>query len=400
MTEAEQGRPRVVILYRYVPRYRAAFYRRLRSSLDGHGVRLELVYGQPIEEDAAKEDAAEIEWGTKITNRTLGRPRRQLVWQPALRVLAGADLVIVEQATKLLVHPILLLWSRLGGPAVAVWGHGINLQSDGSTWSQAGEWLKRWHTRSAHWMFAYTEESMRLAVTNGMDASRVTVVRNTNDDGELASALLALTDADLDRWRSEHGIGAGPLGLYLGGLYQEKRLDVLLETAARIRGRLPGFELVVGGRGPQVEQVARAAEQQTWVHYLGPVYGPDKAAAFATAGVVLMPGLVGLVAVDCLATGVPLVTLSDSRHSPEIEYLRDGPAHLLWEVDGPDELVDAAISVLEGQPRPPSSSGRAAPALDAMVEAFTAGVLDALSRERSSCWTGARRQAISRPASP
>jgi glycosyltransferase involved in cell wall biosynthesis len=37
-----------------------------------------------------------------------------------------------------------------------------------------------------------------------------------------------------------------------------------------------------------------------------------------------MPGLVGLAVLDAFAAGVPIVTLADSEHSPEIEYLVDG----------------------------------------------------------------------------
>jgi len=37
-----------------------------------------------------------------------------------------------------------------------------------------------------------------------------------------------------------------------------------------------------------------------------------------------MPGLVGLVLIDCFVAGVPLITTDNNIHSPEIAYLQNG----------------------------------------------------------------------------
>ena len=57
---------------------------------------------------------------------------------------------------------------------------------------------------------------------------------------------------------------------------------------------------------------------------MGPKRGRDKAKFFRVSNVVINPGAVGLHLLDAFAAGLPMVTMADSRHGPEISYLADG----------------------------------------------------------------------------
>jgi hypothetical protein len=48
----------------------------------------------------------------------------EAVWQPVLSATRKADLVIVDQASRLLVNYVLLARQRFGGPSIALWGMG------------------------------------------------------------------------------------------------------------------------------------------------------------------------------------------------------------------------------------------------------------------------------------
>ena len=62
------------------------------------------IYGEPRSADATKRDAVEIPWGVRVHNRVWRVGGREVYWQPCLDELRDADLVIVEQATKLLLN--------------------------------------------------------------------------------------------------------------------------------------------------------------------------------------------------------------------------------------------------------------------------------------------------------
>src|SRR5690606_5628088 len=102
-------------------------------------------------EEAAKSDAVDVPWGAKIRNRHIRFGQKSLTWQPCLSLLQGADLVIVEQASRHLLNYVLLVCQAFGVHKVAFWGHGRNLKESAA--SPLGEYLKSITSRHVHWWF-------------------------------------------------------------------------------------------------------------------------------------------------------------------------------------------------------------------------------------------------------
>jgi glycosyltransferase involved in cell wall biosynthesis len=375
--------PRVLIAYKSLPRYRLAFFERLRERLEGDGIDLDLAYGQGTPKDAARGESAQLAWGKPRRNRVLRIGRRELVWQQCLADSRRSQLVIVEQASRLLVNYVLLGRQTLSSGPVAFWGHGANLQLH--TASPASEWLKRRVSRLPHWWFAYTEGSRRRVESLGYPPERITVVQNAQDTEHLSAAVAAVTEAERQRFRAEHDLGAGPVGLFLGSLSREKRLDFLLEAAGRIRDREPEFRLLIAGAGEDGTLAEAAAADHPWVRYLGRVDGlRSKATLLSVADALLVPGLIGLVALDSFAAGVPLVTTAIDFHSPEIEYVQDGVNGVIApEPEDADAYCGLALETMARSPfRDRLLVGcREAAAtftLAAMVDRFAGGVHAAL----------------------
>jgi glycosyltransferase involved in cell wall biosynthesis len=381
------SQPRVYIVYRHVPAYREAFYNRLRQRLGEHGVELRLIYGQPIGEDAVKKDAVAIPWGEKVHNIVVGRGRKNICWQPAYRRTYDADLIIVEQASRLLLNYALLRRHRRGGPPVAFWGHGANLQADGSVLSWLAERSKRWYTKQACWFFAYTQGSAERVWRLGFSPSHTTVVQNAMDTGELQSISATMTPSDGRLALRRLGCEGDLTCLYIGALYAEKRLRFLIEAGDLVAAQLPSFELVVVGTGPQEAELRALARSRPWLHTLGPMFGEAKVAVAKGCRLLLMPGLVGLVVLDSFALGLPLITTDMHGHSPEIEYLQPGKNGVITKNDV-RSFAAGIVSLLgdEGMRSAFAAACLRASAtftLDAMVENFADGILSALEHKTS-----------------
>ena len=56
----------------------------------------------------------------------------------------------------------------------------------------------------------------------------------------------------------------------------------------------------------------------------GALYGEARDAVLVRSSAILMPGLVGLIAIDAFQFARPLITSDAGEHSPEIAYLEDG----------------------------------------------------------------------------
>lgn len=388
----------VAIVYRSLPQYRVAFYDGLRRLLQGHGVRLRLLVGQPDPSLAERRDTASVGWAETHTSRYLEFRGRQLVWQPVLRELRACDLVIVEQASKLLLNYPLVGWRRIGGPKLALWGHGQNLDVHAA--SPTAERLKRWLADQSDWWFCYTEGTARLVESFGVDRRKMTVVQNTTDTESLRRARQAMSAEDVATVRTELGIGDGPVAVSIGSIYPTKRPEFLLEAADHLRRISPGFELIVIGDGPDRHLLDTAMSSRPWLHVLGAIHGDDLARLASPASVLLNPGLVGLTIVDALALGLPMVTCDVPYHSPEVEYLKHGINGLMLAGDvTPERYAREVAGLLDDRNELAHLSCNAAEAamrytMDEMVERFADGILAALAAPRADARLPRRCPAI------
>ena len=109
----------------------------------------------------------------------------------------------------------------------------------------------------------------------------------------------------------------------MGGVDEAKDIEFLLDSAVAAADRLEGFTLLVAGAGAMLDDVRRAQEAGFPVHALGRVDGTEKAVALRAADLLMIPRGVGLVAIDSLVAGLPIVTVEGRGHGPEVEYLTD-----------------------------------------------------------------------------
>ena len=375
--------PKVVILYKSLPQYRKAFFDRLRLRLAASGIRLELIYGQPVQKEQAKQDTVDLPWAHKVENVHLSLLGRTLIWQPVLGHLRGANLVIVEQASKLLINHLLWATRRLWGFKFALWGHGRNFQ--GHTAHPLGEGVKKFTSRSVDWWFSYNELSTDVITQDiGFPKSKVTTVQNAIDTKALIYSLDKLTPRDIETVRAKLGIESQNVAIFAGGMYREKRLGFLLKACHLIKKQVPDFEMIFIGSGEDKAIVEQAAAEFAWIHYLGPKFGGEKVLYFALAKATLMPGLVGLGILDAFALRAPLVTTDIDYHSPEIAYLESGTNGVtVPQADNPAAYALAVVRVLRDEPYRARLIRGCVEAserytLGTMVERFSLGVQQAL----------------------
>ena len=293
---------RVLIIETQLKQYRRRFLVELAATLQARDIELVVAYSEPSAAERAKSDTIDLPGiAVKVPAVALGE---RIVIQRAWALARSADLVIVGQANGQLLNYALLARSRLGLQRVAYWGHGFNHQATRHGWSER---VKRRLVSAVDWWFAYTPSVTRYLVQHGVPAEAITTVFNTVDSDELARAP-----------REPH---VGHRGLYCGALVAAKQLEFLADAAAAIRERIPDFELVIIGDGPQRAMLEAIAKYRPYLRVIGPAFDRDRTAYFATADVALIPAQVGLAIVDAFAAGLPLVTTTAPGHGPELDYL-------------------------------------------------------------------------------
>jgi len=375
---------RVTILSPSVPHYRRAFYSGLRDYLLQRSIDLRVIHGRENNHQLATDFHVCAPWVSSIDHLSFHVCGVELCWQPYWKHIRDSDLVIVQQANRLLLNYILIAKRPFGSQKIAFWGHGRDLQRD------PGDLRNRWKrlfTKRVDWWFAYTEEVKAGLVKGLFPAEKITNVQNSIDTEPLLRMKADIPVSQLERLRGEMGLGRGPIGIYCGRIYSEKRIDFLLEACRRVRDREPSFGLIVIGTGPEEEKIASASSQLPWIHYVGPRIDHERVPYFLLADICLMPGLVGLVIIDCFALEVPLITTTFPFHSPEVGYLKNRENGIITE-DTMESYVAGVCDVLSdtallAKLRVGCRKARAIYTLGAMVEHFGTGVIACLEAEGS-----------------
>jgi glycosyltransferase involved in cell wall biosynthesis len=333
--------PRLTIIYRFLPQYRVEFFDRLRESLAHDGIELELIYGKGVRE-SPKQDERDLPWATAVPNWEIRFFGQEFYWQSLPSSISRSGLIVLMQETKILSNFAVLAKCRVRKQKVAFWGHGLNFQDDPRSFRNL---LKRFYSHRVDWWFAYTRRVAELVKSTGFPLEQITVVQNAINTSALADEYHRISEAADAQLREQLGVGPGPVGLFCGSMYKEKRLDFLLQSCLQLRARTPDFQVLFIGAGPDSPLIEHFATSHAWAHYIGPKYELERVPYFRLADVLLMPGLVGLAILDSFALETPLVTTQWPYHSPEIDYLVNGINGIICP-NSLDDFVAAVQGVL------------------------------------------------------
>lgn len=335
---------RVVIYYKFLPHYRADFFENLKVKLNQNNIELVLLYGKL--RNNKKNDEVILPWATPIANHFIRIFGVEFIWQSGLSFIQSKDLVIVEQASKLLINYWFVIFRKLLKIKFAYWGHGLDMQKDKG---DINNQFKKRILKYCDWWFAYTEGCKKIIVDNDFPSNKITVVQNSIDTQTLNKYFKEIGINELQELRGSLGINEGDrVGIYCGSLYKEKRITFLLEAIQLIKKQVPTFHFIFIGSGIDANLIEEFAKENSYVHYVGNQFDREKTKYFKISELFLMPGLVGLAILDAFALQTPMITTTYPYHSPEIEYLETGKNGLIT----PNTLegfVDGVVKTLDNR---------------------------------------------------
>jgi glycosyltransferase involved in cell wall biosynthesis len=156
--------------------------------------------------------------------------------------------------------------------------------------------------------------------------------------------------------------------LYVGRFYRRKRVNLLLDAAAKLRAAIPNLEVRIVGNGPcdadWRAQAGRLKLEQT-VTWLGDISRADLAAEYNRAHVFCLPSVqegFGIVLLEAMAAGKPIVA-ARAAAIPEV-----APHATLVESESAESL---AAGILDLYDSPEAKATQAAKGI-AWVEQFDA----------------------------
>lgn len=311
----------LIIIQPYVAGYRIPFYEQLIPALEKVGVSCVVSGAPPLGSQAARGDHVNgYPWQVESSNRSrtlLGiefqntiRLRDLDSYDGAITGLAGSSVdtyrVFFEQIRRSF--------------KVGVWGHVGAYTKRGNPIDTALEQLQ---LRKADQVFCYTEKGADMAVSRGAKRESVVAVNNTVSLGSFVDLRGRISREAVRDFETRHGLISGKTLCFIGGIDASKRIDYLADLLDGLWSIDQEIKVLVGGRGMDEWRLTTAIERKQCV-YFGRVGDEMKSIITTASSLMLMPGRVGLVAVEALAAGLPILTLKDEAHAPEFEYLTPG----------------------------------------------------------------------------
>jgi len=371
----------VLIVQRRMTKYRAPLFDRMKQRLVDRKIRLNVLSGTPMPDEVIKRDGGTLSWALEVPCRYWKFNKLQFAFQPIPEaLLRQQDLVIIPHENSMIYNYWLLLRRRFSKPRMAFWGHGSNFQIDKK--NSYKEKLKSWTATQVDWWFAYTQLSVDKIIPTGFPEDRISCLNNTVDVEKLLNFRKSISQSEIESIQKKLGLDGKHVGIFIGSLYPEKRLDFLFEAAEDIRQRLPNFELIIIGDGPLRDMAHNAGSSKPWIQWVGAKHGREKVLYMSLGHVMLNPGLVGLGILDSFVMNLPMVTTDCGIHSPEIAYLESGRNGLMT-TDDLRAYVEGSLSLLTNPALHNSMAADCEKAakrysLHEMVENFNHGILKAL----------------------
>lgn len=307
---------RVIILQPAVPSYRLEFF----ESLIQHGLESDIRYEilSPTKYDVTKKNAQTrfMEHFLNANRIEINFKSRSLFVHLPSRSFAKADLIIAEFA----IHNLITFWWAFLAKhrKIALWGHGKTYTKKNTPLE---EWLKGRLAKQCDWFFSYTKGGVDALASFGYPISQITTVQNSTDTYNLVNIIETITDSDIESFKERYLIQTENLAIFIGSLESSKRLEFLIDSAKLIYETIPDFKVLIFGTGPEKAKIEARCNEEPFLHFCGVANVKDKAIASQVCKFIMMPGRVGLIAVDSFAMGLPIITTNWKWHAPEFEYL-------------------------------------------------------------------------------
>lgn len=313
---------KVLFIKPLIKGYRLDFFSQLNESLEKKNIDLTVAYGVPDSSQHKKKDNfyPTNNYYRKIFSHYFFYDKIYFQW-PGLKLILSSDLIIVVNANRHLLNYILLFFQFIGISKVAFWGHDKNYQQKKFSFFEK---FKKFIIKKPSYWFAYTNDMKKRLISNGYSSSKITVINNTLNTIKLSKSINSLKVEKINKIKKALRIKTNDIvALFCGSLYQDKKIDFLIETASQIYLTNKNFRLLIIGDGPYKSQMNSLISNKEYISYVGPIFNDDRFIYFKISNIILNPGLVGLGIFDAFVSRKPFFTLKDSPHSPEIFYLKN-----------------------------------------------------------------------------
>ncbi|MDB4652589.1 glycosyltransferase [bacterium] len=255
------------------------------------------------------------QWGA-ITNLVRTRPN--------VLILLGADPHILSSFPLFFIAKILRV-------KVCWWSH-ATLAGQGFL----GRWLRLFFYKHADGILAYDEVGRLRLEKAGVEPSTMTTIWN------------CLNDADYKLSANERQVTENDCTirvLYIGRLYRDKKMRLLIEAAGILKDRGVTFVVDIVGDGPELtatKEKSISLDLNDVIRFHGAKYDDELTRFLSKADIGVIPSWAGLSAIQYMASGIPVITEENRgiNHPPEVSAIIEDETGAFFDFESAESLAN------------------------------------------------------------
>lgn len=291
---------KILFLVAGMSHYRVRFHELNRQFLNsaGHEYRVLLSHANNVESLQVNHL---YDWITRIKSISLFKGCINL--QLCLMEVIKADVLIVVNENKYLTNILYFFLQKLKKSKFCLFGHGINYQSENKFLKCSPKFFLQIF---ADLSFVYNERCLQELKIRGLSGQKYISLNNAID----------VKMAPLQFEKKLHEI------TFVGSLRENKKIFLILDVFKELAKQDDSIIMNLIGDGPLLDYAKKFDSKMIKIH--GAISGIHKETIIRRSKILFNPGLIGLVAVESLRLGTPILGDSTVPHSPEEYYLQSG----------------------------------------------------------------------------
>lgn len=313
---------KIALIQRYVPHYQETILKKMYERLPHN---LTFVYGKKIGSGASGLDST-FELGVKVHNTNLELFGVDIVIQSGAvtEILKNTyDVVICEGSPFILSNYPIIILSKMKGTKIALWTKGIST-FPGNHWQlKIRELVNGMFLRLVDAYIVYGSISKNYLLAKGIQEEKIFLAQNTLDTEEIRDNLTHYEEQG-KKIREELSLTSKKVILSIGRLNKEKGVGDLIMAFKEVLRVRNDAVLVIVGEGPYKHALTSLAVDlvNRSVFFVGQVPPDEEYKFFAMSDVVVLPGHVGLAAIQAMSLGKAVICADEQ--APEAEFIIDG----------------------------------------------------------------------------
>lgn len=244
--------------------------------------------------------------------------------RPNVLILLGADPHILSSFPLFFIAKILRV-------KVCWWSH-ATLAGQGFL----GRWLRLFFYKHADGILAYDEVGRLRLEKAGVEPSTMTTIWNCLNDADYKLSAN-------DRQVTENDCTIRVL--YIGRLYRDKKMRLLIEAAAILKDRGVTFVVDIVGDGPELtatKEKSIALDLNDVIRFHGAKYDDELTQFLSKADIGVIPSWAGLSAIQYMASGIPVITEENRgiNHPPEVSAIIEDETGAFFDFESAESLAN------------------------------------------------------------